>query len=124
MANAKSVIAKTRKFLHRFAPRELSPTRLAEKYGADQKKKGAAKVAAVANASAAKNAAGEEMLARQLETIATAMPYELPPQLQAALPKPSDMVTPTPKAKPNYLAYGIGGALALGALAIFARKRS
>lgn len=118
-------LAKVRKAVHKIFPRELSPTRLAEKYASDAKKKGAARVAAVAKESEARQAAGDEVLRRQLETINAAMPGVVPANLVAASAAGS---TPTSmQARPaarNYAPWIVGGSvLGLAALMLLGGKR-
>lgn len=121
MAGLKETLAKVRKAVHKIFPRELSPTRLAEKYGADAKKKGAAKVQAVADESAAHNAASEELLRRQLAQINAAMPGTVSPD--AFEPLASQSVVTAVRTGTNYAPWIIGGTLAGAALLLFGGSR-
>lgn len=114
-------ITKLRKFLHKFAPRELSPTRLLEKYATDTKKKGAALVTATANVSARKQVEGEILLSQQVDLLKSLTPT---PALIAAMPKAVAPVTAAPKAapRPNYVPY-VAGAVGLAALVLIMRSR-
>lgn len=62
VGDLKSFLKKSRAFIHKFIPRELSPTRMLEKYTSDQQKK------ANANAAALK-AEGDAEHVAQLETL-------------------------------------------------------
>lgn len=121
MAGLKETLAKVRKAVHKIFPRELSPTRLAEKYGADAKKKGAARVQAVADESAARQAAGDEVLRRQLAQINAAMPGTVSPD--AFEPLPSQSVATAVRKGTNYGPWIIGGTLAGAALLLFGGSR-
>jgi len=112
--------ADARKFLHKFVPRELSPTRLLEKFAVDTKKKGVAKVAAVANAAQAKQDAADAVAVQQLLDIQRAAPVVLPAALQAALPPPGAVVRRVEET--NYTPYYVGGALIVGAALIWSRR--
>lgn len=115
-------LAKVRKAVHKIFPRELSPTRLAEKYGADQKKKGAAKVAAVAAESEAHRAASDELLQRQLAVINAAAPGIVAPAMLApASQSPASIQARV--ATRNYAPWIIGATLAGGALLLLGGKR-
>jgi len=109
-------LAKVRKAVHKFFPREASPTRLAEKYGSDQKKKGAKKIAAAAATSAAHAQAGDELLRAQLAKIQAALP--------ATLAAP-DVPTPAPRraAAPVNVMPWLLGAGALGLVLLGRKKR-
>lgn len=85
----KSTLKKVRDTVHKIFPRELSPTRLMEKYVVDQKKKGAAKLTKVATSMDAANAAADASLAAKLS------------QLQTALPGPASFSTPETAATPG-----------------------
>lgn len=122
LAGLKETLANVRKQIHKWIPRELSPTRLAEKYGADAKKKGAARVAAVANESAARQAAGDEVLRRQLATINAAMPGTVSPDVFEP-PPPSQSVVTAIQAGRGYVPWIVGGTLAGVALLLFGGKR-
>lgn len=115
-------LAKVRKAVHKIFPRELSPTRLAEKYGADQKKKGAAKIAAVAAESEAHRAASDELLARQLAVINAAAPGIVAPSMLA----PASQSPPAVRARvatANYAPWIIGGAALAGAALLLGGNR-
>lgn len=62
VGDLKSFLKKSRAFIHKFIPRELSPTRLLEKYTSDQQKKANAKATAL-------KAEGDAEHAAQLETL-------------------------------------------------------
>lgn len=118
-------LTKVRKFLHKFAPRELSPTRMLEKYATDTKKKGAAKLAAVATTSNAKNAAADAVLAQQLAKLNLTTPSAmlndpLPDEIKADFPTPNKVAKPV---MPNWTPWALGGALALGAVMLYRRRR-
>jgi hypothetical protein len=117
----KESLAKVRTAVHKIFPRELSPTRLAEKYGSDAKKKGAKKLAAVGTVSEAKNAAADELLARQLETIRAAVPQStlLPFTTSAPKTPPALVVAPAT----DYVPWIIGGGFALAAAIILFRGK-
>lgn len=113
-------ITKIRKFLHKFAPRELSPTRMLEKYASDTKKKGAAVIKATVEVKARKQAEAENLLSAQLDVLDSMKPS--PALIKAA----QEVNGPPPKAWPkpraNYTPYVAAG-LGLAALAIILRKR-
>lgn len=120
-------LAKVRKAVHKIFPRELSPTRLAEKYASDAKKKGAKKLAAVSVKSDATNAAADAALAAQLETIRKAVPASVGLPLVTSAPKSDPFASVASQAaapETNYTPWIIGGALAVGAAFIlFGGKR-
>jgi hypothetical protein len=123
MAGLKETLAKVRKAVHKIFPRELSPTRLAEKYGADAKKKGAARVQAVADEAAARKTAGDEVLRRQLAQINAAMPGTVSPDAFAPAAQSSVTVKASSE-RGDYALWIIGGTLAAGAaLVLFGGSR-
>ena len=110
-------LAKVRKEVHKIFPRELSPTRLAEKYGADAKKKGAKKLAAVGTVSDANNAAADAALAAQLETIRKAAPSATGLPLVSSAPKSDPFASVTAAAAPaSYPPWLPGAAVAIAAV--------
>lgn len=110
-------LAKVRKAVHKIFPRELSPTRLAEKYGADQKKKAAKKLASVSIESNARNAAADQVLERQLATIRATLPGTIGPlPLAMSAPKTPPSVRAS---SPNYVPALIGAAALAGAALLF-----
>lgn len=118
-------LAKVRRAVHKIFPRELSPTRLAEKYGADAKKKGAARVAAVAKEAAARQEAGDELLRRQLATINAAMPGAVSPAAIAAADRAAAQSPVTVKVSTarNVAPWIAGGTVAALALMLLGVKR-
>ncbi len=62
-------LTKVRKFVHKFIPRELSPTRMLEKYASDSKKKAAAKLTTANAASTSKNASADAALSKKIATL-------------------------------------------------------
>lgn len=116
----KSFLKKTRDLVHRTMPRELSPTRLLEKYAVDTKKKSAAKLATVGAKSAAENAAADASLQKRLDALtsavvppgAAALDFASAPISQTSAPAPAAPAMPA--AGNPLLSVGLGvGALAL-----------
>jgi hypothetical protein len=127
LGNFASTIAKIRKAVHKIFPRELSPTRMAEKYASDAKKKGAKKLAAVSIESDARNKAGDELLQRQMATLQAAIPGLAPGAVPSGLLPfgPIDnLPAPTAPAVParNLTPWIVGGGL-LAVIAIAAGRR-
>lgn len=119
-------LAKVRKVVHKIFPRELSPTRLLEKYAADTKRRGQAKVAAAAAESQAHKDASDELLRRQLATINAAMPGVIAPEALNAPASQLPMAVRASSAGPartNYVPWIVGGALTIGALMLLGGKR-
>lgn len=108
----KTALKKVRDTVHKIFPRELSPSRMLEKYASDTKKKTAARGAAVVSKSAAANAAADTALQKKLDALTativpggSALAFTSPPQNTSASAPASD---------PPYLALGLGaGALVL-----------
>lgn len=126
MASARELITKVRKVLHKPVPRELSPTRMAEKYGADAKKKGAAKLAKVGVESAAKNEQADAVLAAQLETLQAALPGAVQPASLAPLPVVSAPKTVQTAPVSSWLAWWpwLAGVAVVGGVAYLLAKRN
>ncbi len=121
VAGFSDTLAKVRKVVHSIFPRELSPSRLAEKYASDLKKKGAAKVAAAAAESDAHVAAGDELLQKQLDVLQAALPSGALP-LSLAAP-PATLSHAAPKAT-NYTPWIVGGVAGVLAIILATRGRS
>lgn len=119
----KSFIKKTRDIVHKAFPRELSPSRMLEKYASDTKKKSAAKLSTLQSASDVKNAADDVALAKKIQNLeASALPSSAP----KSIPFPSlvkGTVASAPDTTPNTVL--LAGLFGAGALAIyfFARKK-
>lgn len=111
----KSTLAKVRKSVHRIFPRELSPTRMLEKYASDTKKKSAAKLSTLQSASDARNAADDEALAKKIQTLElTALP---PSSSQTNLLDAVPGHASAPNTTPDPLT--VAGLFGVGALALF-----
>lgn len=103
------VLKKVRKKVHSIFPRELSPTRMIEKWGTDQKKKSDAKIAKIHADSAAASAA-----------IANTAPAAAISQLAASASGPSPlspMSAPVPSGE-GLSPWILPAALGVGALAL------
>ena len=120
----KSFIKKTRDLVHKAFPRELSPTRMLEKYASDTKKKNAAKLAKVATQSEAANAAADASTQARITALQTqALPVfamnatsKMTPQVPEAASIPaSDVQT-------DWVSYGAIAAVVLGAVIVFSRR--
>lgn len=109
-------LAKVRKAVHKIFPRELSPTRLAEKYGADAKKKGAARLAKVAAISAEHSTAADAALTSQIALLDAALPDEI----AADFPAPA---APKKTALPAWAPWAVGGAFAAAAILLYKGRR-
>lgn len=110
-------IADIRKAIHKVIPRELSPTRLLEKFATDTKKKGAAKLQAVSDDADARDAAAQASYDAQIANIQALA--NVAPAISAPLP----FAAPPPAVRParNYLPYVVGGAVLLLMLALAAK---
>lgn len=118
MAGFKETLAKVRKAIHKLSPRELSLTRMAEKYGSDAKKKGAARLEKVATISATQNASAEQALARTISQLNAALPDEIRADFPVAAPRVARPVMPA------WAPWAFGGSLVvLGLLAYKRRNR-
>lgn len=111
----KSTLKKVRDTVHKIFPRELSPSRMLEKYASDTKKKTAARGAAVVSKSVAENAAADATLQKKLDALTativpggSALAFTSPPQSTSA---------PAPAIDPPILAIALG-ALVLLLLAV------
>lgn len=111
----KETLAKVRKAVHKLSPRELSLVRMADKYGSDAKKKGAARLAKVATISATQNAVGDQALAR---TIAT-LDARLPDEIKADFPAPAQVKMP---GLPKWAPWAMGGGLVLLGAILYKRR--
>lgn len=117
----KTNLKKARDIVHKIFPRELSPSRLLEKYAADTKKKTAAKGAAVIAKSEAENVAADAALKKKLDALTASVVPAAP--LNFSDDSVPNMSAPAPDATPNYLVVALGaGALTLLILAM--RRKS
>lgn len=121
--DAKKLHNKVRKAIHKVIPRELSPTRLLDKYVADTKKKNAAKVAKTSGASERANIAADAATSAR---IATLQLQALPAVTSFAADQPTFEASPPAKVKKPFDAtpYLWLGAFALaGALYVIRKRR-
>jgi hypothetical protein len=65
----KSTLKKVRKVVHSIFPRELSPSRMLEKYASDTKKKATAKITNLSSASATANATADAATSSKIATL-------------------------------------------------------
>ena len=116
----KSTLKKVRDVVHKFIPRELSPTRMIEKWGTDQKKKADKKsveISHMSDDSAAALAAAQE----QLSTVAAA--GQVPGSLNFQNPVAPLLPTAAPiENNPPYLLYSAAGIAALALILLVTRK--
>lgn len=108
-----SFLKKFRKIVHNTMPRELSPTRLLEKMGVDQKKKGDAKIATIKTKTAADAAAFDAQQATVKKQLAALN--------SPAIPTAAPIATSAP-ATDNTMLYAGVAALAIGAALLLRRK--
>lgn len=110
----KESLAKVRKTVHKIFPRELSPSRLAEKYGSDAKKKGVAKVAKATAVSIQHAATNDQLLAMQINTLNAALPENLDPADEFTVPAPATLIqNKVDSIRPWLIGGGVLGLLAL-----------
>jgi lipoprotein-anchoring transpeptidase ErfK/SrfK len=121
LGNFADTLKKVRKVVHSIFPRELSPSRMLEKYASDTKKKAAKTINAATDKSAALNLAADSDVSKR---IATLQLQTLPittdqPTFETNVPAPAK-----PKAETDYTPYLWLGAFALaGALYVIRRRR-
>lgn len=119
----KSFLKKTRDVVHKAFPRELSPSRMLEKYASDTKKKSARKLSTLRVASDAKNAADDAALAKKIAALESiALPSSAPKSIPLSNP-PASAGASAPDTTPNTML--LAGLFSAGALAIYfmARKK-
>lgn len=122
----RSFIKKTRDIVHKAFPRELSPSRMLEKYAADTKKKAATKLSKLASASDTKNAADDAALAKKIATLESmalpsSAPKSIPFSAASAMGTSPGTVASAPDTTPNTLM--LAGLFGAGALAIYFLSR-
>jgi len=118
----KSTLKKVRDVVHKFIPRELSPTRMIEKWGTDQKKKGDAKTVAISHMADESQAAldAAQVSLAQVQA-AGAAPPAMNFQNPATPVNPSGNL-PVAASDPPYLLYGAAGIAALALILLVTRK--
>lgn len=120
----RSFIKKTRDIVHKAFPRELSPSRMLEKYAADTKKKAATKLSKLTSASDAKNAAADAALTMKIQNLeSVALPSSAPKSIPFPAASPGSVAS-APDTTPNTLMLvGMFGAGALAIYFVSRRKR-
>lgn len=108
----KSTLKKVRDVVHKDFPRELSPSRMLEKYASDTKKKTAARATAVVDKSTAENAAADIAQKKRLDALTAAI---VPGAAALSFTNPSPITSaPAPATDPPIVAVALGaGALVL-----------
>jgi hypothetical protein len=125
VAGFSETLAKVRKAVHKIFPRELSPSRMAEKFGSDAKKKAAKKIATAQIESETHAAANDALLKRQLDVLQAAMPVSGVVLPFDTMPHDTSFA-PTatvPVAAPSILVKAAPWLLGAGALVILLRSR-
>lgn len=111
----RTALKKARDIVHKAFPRELSPSRMLEKYASDTKKKSAAKLSTLQSASDVKNATDDAALANKIKNLEmTALPSSSP----KSIPFPGGSASASAP-NPTLDTAIVAGLLGVGALALY-----
>jgi LPXTG-motif cell wall-anchored protein len=120
LGSLKSFFKKSRDLVHKFIPRELSPTRMLEKYSSDNQKKGDAKLASI-KSKTANDAKLFEANQKKIAALNASLSSALPGANSfAANSAPSANNAP---ATDNTWLYAGAAALAVGAVLLVLKKK-